>query len=60
MNEESLKGQMNSNTRMKKLLKDEWRDGRTFVLSLVLWSSLCTYRLSQPSVATLFSVQSKS
>lgn len=31
-------------------------DGRTFVLSLVLWSSLCTYRLSQPSVATLCSL----
>lgn len=46
--------------RMKKKLKDELRDGRTFVLSVVLWSSLCTYRLSQPSVATLCSLFSPS
>lgn len=30
------------------------------MLSLVLWSSLCTYRLSQPSVATLCSLFSPS
>lgn len=46
--------------RMKKELKNEMRDGRTFVLSVVLWSSLCTYRLSQPSVATLCSLFSPS
>lgn len=46
---------------MKSKLKDELRDGgRTFVLSLVLWSSLCTYRLSQPGVATLCSLFSPS
>lgn len=45
---------------MKNVLKDELRDGRTFVLSLVLWSSLCTYRLSQPGVATLCSLFSPS
>ncbi len=42
------------------MVEDELRDGRTFVLSLVLWSSLCTYRLSQPSVATLCSLFSPS
>lgn len=40
--------------RMKNIL--QMNDGRTFVLSLVLWSSLCTYRLSQPSVANLCSL----
>lgn len=38
------------------------RKGRTCALSLVSWSSLCTYRLSQPSVATvcsLFSLKKK-
>lgn len=41
-------------------MEEGWIDGWTFVLSLVLWSSLCTYRLSQPSVATLCSLFSPS
>lgn len=47
-------------TKKKNRLKDELKTGRTFALSLVSWSSLCTYRLSQPSVAALCSLFSPS
>lgn len=57
---ERLKGLTNSSRGQKKQkknrLKDELKNGR----SLVLWSSLCTYRLSQPSVAALCSLFSPS
>lgn len=60
MDKESLKGLTNSSRGQKSRLKDELKNGRTFALSLVLWSSLCTYRLSQPSVAALCSLFSPS
>lgn len=57
MDKESLKGLMNSNRGWKIYWKmNGGTDGQTFVLSLVSWSSLCTYRLSQPGVATLCSL----
>lgn len=40
--------------------RDEFLAGWTLMPSLGLWSSLCTYRLSLPSVATLHSLFSPS